>query len=168
MLKFSGSCGRFPTMPDKRQDTSGLRFRCRPASSVGLLLGSAVVCLLLYPGSHPPTNASDAPSDSAVIVNHATWRDSSGRMIEAHDGGITRVGNEFYLTSLLYIKESDRVLAMFDQSWITDDGHHVKAPKPGSTDLNQSRYLWLPVDFQALSGTATVGFRKQWKPFSPE
>ncbi len=55
---------------------------------------------------------------------------------------------------------------MFDQWWITRDEHHLSPPKPGSTDLNESRCLWLPVDFDAGSGTAVVTFRKRWKPFA--
>jgi hypothetical protein len=69
------------------------------------------------------------------------------------------------LTSLLYVKETNGVLAMFDQWWVTRDEHHAKAPRPGSTDLNESRYLWLPLSFDGASGTATVTFRKRWRPF---
>jgi maltose/maltodextrin transport system substrate-binding protein len=72
------------------------------------------------------------------------------------------------MTSMLYLKESDTVLAMFDQWWVTQDEHHVTRPKPGATALNDSRYLWLPVDFDPQSETASVSFRKSWRPFEPK
>jgi hypothetical protein len=69
------------------------------------------------------------------------------------------------ITSLAYIKESDTVMAMFDPWWITQDEHHANPPVPGSTDLNASRYVWLPVEFDPATETAKVSFHKKWNPF---
>ena len=68
---------------------------------------------------------------------------------------------------MLYIKESDTVLAMFDQWWTTRDEHHINPPATGSTDLNESRYVWLPVAFDPATETAKVSFHKDWNPFIP-
>ena len=70
------------------------------------------------------------------------------------------------LTSMLYIQESDTLLAMFDLWWVARDEHHTARPKPSATDLNDSRYLWLPVAFDPATGAATVSFQKSWKPFA--
>jgi hypothetical protein len=70
------------------------------------------------------------------------------------------------ITSMLYIRESDTVLAMFDLWWVTRDEHHANRPKPGATDLNDSRYLWLPVDFDPVTGAASASFLKRWNPFA--
>ena len=70
------------------------------------------------------------------------------------------------LTSMLYIKESDTVLVMFDQWWVTRDEHHTTPPQAWATDLNESRYLWLPLDFDPATGAATVSFLKRWNPFT--
>jgi hypothetical protein len=71
------------------------------------------------------------------------------------------------ITSMLYIKESDTLLAMFDQWWVTRDEHHANRPKPGATDLNDSRYVWSPVEFDPKTGAAAVTFQKRWNPFAP-
>lgn len=57
------------------------------------------------------------------------------------------------ITSFLYIKESDTLLAMCDQWWI-----------PDKTDLNKSRYLWLPVNLDAKTGTARMTYHAEWEP----
>jgi len=59
------------------------------------------------------------------------------------------------ITSFLYIKESDTLMAMCDQWWI-----------PDKTDLNKSRYLWLPVDLNPKTGIAKMKYHKNWNPFS--
>jgi len=69
------------------------------------------------------------------------------------------------LSSLLFIKESDTLMAMCDQWWLTRDEHHTNHPEPGTTDLNESRYLWLPVEFNPETEIAKMPFRKNWKPF---
>jgi beta-xylosidase len=59
------------------------------------------------------------------------------------------------VTDLVYLEESDTLMALTDQWWA-----------PDKTDINISRYLLLPVDFDAESGTATMRYRKQWNPFN--
>jgi len=58
------------------------------------------------------------------------------------------------ITSFLYIKESDTLMAMCDQWWT-----------PDKTDLNKSRYLWFPVDLNPQSATAKMQFQEEWNPF---
>jgi hypothetical protein len=57
---------------------------------------------------------------------------------------------------------------MFDLWWVARDEHHTARPKPGATDINDSRYLWLPVVFDPQSETASVSFHKRWRPFEPK
>lgn len=59
------------------------------------------------------------------------------------------------ITSFLYIKESDTVMAMCDQWWT-----------PDKTDLNKSRYLWLPVDLNPKTGAVKMKYHEKWNPFS--
>lgn len=59
------------------------------------------------------------------------------------------------ITSFLHIRETDTLIAMCDQWW-----------NPDKTDLNKSRYLWLPVDVDPETGTARMKYRKEWNPFS--
>jgi hypothetical protein len=56
-------------------------------------------------------------------------------------------------------------MAMFDQWWVTKDERHIKPPILGSTDINESRYVWLPLTFDPQTETATVTFREKWHPF---
>ena len=60
------------------------------------------------------------------------------------------------ITDLVYIPESDTLMAMCDCWW-----------NPDKTDLNKSRYLWLPVSFDPKTETARMHYRKQWNPFEP-
>jgi len=58
------------------------------------------------------------------------------------------------ITSLLCIKETDTLMAMCDQWWT-----------PDKTDLNKSRYLWLPVDLDPKTGAARMTYHERWQPF---
>ena len=58
------------------------------------------------------------------------------------------------ITSFLYIKESNVLMAMCDQWWT-----------PDKTDLNKSRYLWLPVELNPQNAIARMRFQKKWNPF---
>jgi hypothetical protein len=58
------------------------------------------------------------------------------------------------ITSFLHIEESDTLMAMCDQWWI-----------PDKTDLNKSRYLWLPVYVDPETGTFRMKYREKWNPF---
>jgi hypothetical protein len=59
------------------------------------------------------------------------------------------------VTDLIYLKESDTVMALCDQWWI-----------PDKTDINKSRYLFLPVYFDSQTGTAKMKYYEKWNPFS--
>jgi hypothetical protein len=59
------------------------------------------------------------------------------------------------ITSFLYIKESDTLMAMCDQWWT-----------PDKTDLNKSRYLWLPVYLNPKTGAVKMIYHEKWNPFS--
>jgi lysophospholipase L1-like esterase len=61
------------------------------------------------------------------------------------------------VTSLFHIRESDTLVAMCDQ-WMT----------PDKTDLNKSRYFWIPVDVDAGKGTARMLCRDRWNPWAPQ
>ncbi|MHC4913237.1 MAG: family 43 glycosylhydrolase [Planctomycetota bacterium] len=74
-------------------------------------------------------------SKSAVMTEQKTW------------GG--------QITSFLYIKESDTLMAMCDQWWT-----------PDKTDLNKSRYLWLPVYLNPKTGAVKMIYHEKWNPFS--
>ncbi len=46
---------------------------------------------------------------NAVIRNHSTWRDSDGKIIDCHEGGIQRVGDTFYWYGRTYRGNVDGV-----------------------------------------------------------
>jgi beta-xylosidase len=58
------------------------------------------------------------------------------------------------ITDFVYVGESDLVFAMCDSWWNAD-----------KTDLNKSRYLWLPVIFEPATDTAKMLYNENWKPF---
>ncbi len=39
---------------------------------------------------------------------------------------------------------------------------------PDKSDLNKSRYLWLPVDFDPQTGYARTKYYEKWNPLQPE
>ena len=57
------------------------------------------------------------------------------------------------VTDLIYLKESDTLVALCDQWWI-----------PDKQDINKSRYLLLPVELDPKTSTARMIFRKEWSP----
>ena len=57
------------------------------------------------------------------------------------------------ITDLLYLRESETIMAMCDMWW-----------NPDQEDLNKSRYLWLPVDFDQRTETARMRYVRQWVP----
>ncbi|MFB3902925.1 MAG: family 43 glycosylhydrolase [Acidobacteriota bacterium] len=65
-------------------------------SRAALVVGSSLALLLFAGVVLPVTDASEIPKADAVIVNHSTWLDTRSKPIQAHDGGITRVGETFY------------------------------------------------------------------------
>ena len=58
------------------------------------------------------------------------------------------------VTDLIYLEESDTVMALCDQWWI-----------PDKTDINKSRYLFLPLHIDEKNGTAKMTYYKNWNPF---
>jgi len=61
------------------------------------------------------------------------------------------------ITDFVYVGESDFVLAMCDFWWT-----------PEKTDLNKSRYLWLPVIFEPATCIAKMLYKDNWKPFQEQ
>ncbi len=57
------------------------------------------------------------------------------------------------VTDLIYIKESDIVMALCDQWW-----------NPNKADINQSRYLFLPIHMDEKTGKPKMTFQEKWNP----
>lgn len=60
------------------------------------------------------------------------------------------------VTDLIYLKESDTVMALCDQWWI-----------PDRKDINKSRYLFLPLDLDEKTGKVKMEYRDKWNPLNP-
>jgi hypothetical protein len=56
------------------------------------------------------------------------------------------------VSDLIYLEESDTVMALCDQWWI-----------PDKSDINKSRYLFLPVTMDPATGTVRMEYREKWK-----
>ena len=61
------------------------------------------------------------------------------------------------MTDLIYLKESDSVMALCDQWWI-----------PNKSDIDKSRYLFLPLFLNEKTGIVKMEYRKQWQPLKPQ
>ena len=59
------------------------------------------------------------------------------------------------ITDLVYIEESDVVMVMCDMWW-----------NPDKSDLNRSRYQWLPLVFDKETATARMVYKKTWHPMA--
>ena len=59
------------------------------------------------------------------------------------------------VTDLIYIEESDQVLALCDQWWI-----------PDRADIDKSRYLFLPLRYDSISGKAKMEYLEKWNPLN--
>lgn len=59
------------------------------------------------------------------------------------------------VTDLIYLKESDTVMALCDQWWI-----------PDRSDINKSRYLFLPLHLDPKTGKVKMKYYKEWQPLS--
>lgn len=57
------------------------------------------------------------------------------------------------VTDLIYLKESDTVMALCDQWWI-----------PDKSDINRSRYLFLPLLLDAETGVVKMKYIEKWNP----
>lgn len=60
------------------------------------------------------------------------------------------------VSDLIYLKESDIVMALCDQWWI-----------PDRADIDKSRYLFLPLDIDAKTGRAKMHYLEKWNPLNP-
>jgi hypothetical protein len=58
---------------------------------------------------------------------------------------------------LIHLKESDTVVALCDQWWI-----------PDKSDINESRYLSLPLRLDPKTGKVKMEYRERWSPLSKE
>ena len=59
------------------------------------------------------------------------------------------------VTDLIHIEESDSVMALCDQWWI-----------PDRSDINKSRYLFLPLSLDPATGKAKMEYVEKWNPLS--
>jgi hypothetical protein len=57
------------------------------------------------------------------------------------------------VSDLIYLKESDTVMAHCDQWWI-----------PNKADLDKSRYLFLPLFLDSKTGKVKMEYREKWQP----
>lgn len=57
------------------------------------------------------------------------------------------------VTDLIYLKESDTVMALCDHWW-----------NPDRADINKSRYLFLPLNIDVKTGKVQMEYRDQWNP----
>jgi beta-xylosidase len=75
-----------------------------------------------------------------------------GKYKRQEDVSVNKTWNS-QVTDLIYLKESDTVMALRDQWWI-----------PDKSDINKSRYLFLPLYLDEKTGKAKMQYRKQWNP----
>ena len=61
------------------------------------------------------------------------------------------------ISNFFYLPESDTLIALCDQWWMGPAGRN---------DLEQSRYLWLPVSLDPHTGQAQMIYHRQWDPFA--
>ena len=59
------------------------------------------------------------------------------------------------VTDLIYIEESDQVLALCDQWWI-----------PDQANIDKSRYLFLPLRYDSNTGKAKMEYLEKWNPLN--
>ncbi len=61
------------------------------------------------------------------------------------------------VTDLIYLHESDTVMTLCDQWWI-----------PDKSDINKSRYLFLPLYLEPETGKVKMRFVEKWNPLSAQ
>jgi hypothetical protein len=61
------------------------------------------------------------------------------------------------ISNFLYVAETDTLIVLCDQWWMGPAGRN---------DLEQSRYLWIPVQFDPYNSQARMMFRSEWDPFA--
>ena len=57
------------------------------------------------------------------------------------------------VSDLIYLQESDTVMALCDQWWI-----------PDRADIEKSRFLFLPLDIDPKTGVVKMEYREKWNP----
>jgi beta-xylosidase len=73
-----------------------------------------------------------------------------------HQGHITEEKTwNSQVSDLIYLKESDTVMALCDQWWI-----------PDKADINKSRYLFLPLLLDQETGRVTMEYHEKWSPLA--
>ena len=60
------------------------------------------------------------------------------------------------VTDLIYLRESDTVMALCDQWWI-----------PDRADIEKSRYLFLPLFLDEETGKVKMEYAEEWNPLEP-
>ncbi len=60
------------------------------------------------------------------------------------------------ITDMIVVKDKDYILVVFDQ-WFT----------PDATNIDRSRYLFLPMTFDEKTGKATLHYVEEWDPMNP-
>jgi hypothetical protein len=63
------------------------------------------------------------------------------------------------ISNFLYVPESDCLIALCDQWWMGPAGRN---------DLDQSRYLWVPIKLDAANKVAKMNYHAHWDPFAPQ
>ena len=61
------------------------------------------------------------------------------------------------VTDLIYLKESDTVMALCDQWW-----------NPDRSDIEKSRFLFLPLHLDENTGKVKMEYREKWHPLRPQ
>ena len=92
----------------------------------------------------------DPTEISMVYANHPIGPYSKKQIISQFNTWNSQI------TDMIYIPEADYVLVMCDQ-WF----------HPDESNINRSRYLWLPLDFDAESGQIRFDYKETWNPMSP-
>ncbi len=60
------------------------------------------------------------------------------------------------ITDMIVIPDKDYILVMFDQWFI-----------PDKKNIDRSRYLWLPMEFDPNTGKAVLHYKEEWDPNNP-
>ena len=60
------------------------------------------------------------------------------------------------ITDMIVIPEADYIMVMFDQWFV-----------PDKKNIDRSRYLWLPLEFDPETGKAVLHYKEKWNPKEP-
>lgn len=93
-----------------------------------------------WAGSETMCSTADSPLGQWTPQGHITEQRTWGSQV----------------TDLIYIEESDQVLALCDQWWV-----------PDRTDIDKSRYLFLPLRYDSNTGKIRMEYLEKWNPIHP-